>query len=71
MVLESEVLKKRGLSPIFSLPTKVTYLLCMAECATRWKLLRYPREVGYFDKVSIVKVLDYYKKLAVSDGSES
>lgn len=53
------------------LPTKVTYLLCMAECATRWKLLRYPREVGYFDKASVVKVLDYYKKLAVSDGSES
>ncbi|MGA4636268.1 hypothetical protein ACPA5B_20545 [Pseudomonas solani] len=44
------------------LPSKVTYLLCMAEVATRWKLLSYPRELNYFNKESVAKVMVHYRR---------
>ncbi|GEM_PF-2424738 len=46
------------------LPTKVTYLLCMTEAATKWMMLTHPRRLGYFDKTSVKKVLDHYRDLA-------
>jgi hypothetical protein len=42
------------------LPAKVTFLLCMAEALTKWKILKYPRELGYFNKESVRKVLNHY-----------
>jgi hypothetical protein len=46
------------------LPVKITYLLCMAEVATTWKLLKFPRDLGYFEKESVSKVMGYYKSIA-------
>lgn len=46
------------------LPTKITYLLCMAEIATGWALLKYPRGLGYFKKESVSKVCKHYAGLA-------
>lgn len=46
------------------LPTKITYLLCMAEVATGWALLKYPRGLGYFGKESVSKVCKHYEGLA-------
>lgn len=46
------------------LPTKMTYLLSMAEVSTKWKLLKYPRDLGYFDKDSVSKVCTHYRKIA-------
>jgi hypothetical protein len=46
------------------LPTKMTYLLCMAEVATKWKLLKYPRDLGYFKKESVSKVCQHYMNIS-------
>ncbi len=46
------------------LPTKMTYLLSMAEVSTKWKLLKYPRDLGYFEKESVSKVCSHYRKIA-------
>lgn len=46
------------------LPTKITYLLSMAEVATSWALLKYPRTLGYFEKESVSKVCKHYAGLA-------
>lgn len=45
------------------LPTKVTYLLCACNAITKWKILKHPTNLGYFDKESVKKVLDHYKSL--------
>lgn len=47
------------------LPTKMTYLLCMAEVSTKWKLLRYPRNLGYFKKESVSKVCEHYRGIVI------
>lgn len=45
------------------LPTKVIYLLCMAEALTSWSILKYPRELGFFEKDSVKGVLDHFKAI--------
>ncbi|POR63451.1 hypothetical protein [Pseudomonas syringae] len=46
------------------LPTKITYLLSMAEVSTKWKLLSYPRDLGYFKKKSVSKACSYYREIS-------
>lgn len=46
------------------LPTKITYLLCMSDAVTNWKLLQYPRRLGYFDKESVSKAHSYYRNIS-------
>lgn len=45
------------------LPTKVTYLLCACSAVTKWKILKHPSSLGYFEKESVKKVVDHYKSL--------
>jgi uncharacterized membrane protein len=45
------------------LPTKVTYLLCIAEACTKWKILKHPRGLGYFSKPSVAGVLEHFERM--------
>lgn len=49
------------------LPTKITFLLCICETATKWKMLDYPRRLSYFDKESVGKALRHYRSLVTPD----
>lgn len=44
------------------LPTKMIYLLCIAEALTKWKIMMHPRNLNYFSKPSVAKVLSHFKQ---------
>ncbi|WP_447769651.1 hypothetical protein [Pseudomonas kilonensis] len=49
------------------LPTKVTYLMCIAEALTKWKIMVHPRKLNYFTKPSVAKVISYFNQISGSN----
>lgn len=46
------------------LPTKMIYLICIAEALTKWKIMMHPRNLNYFSKPSVAKVLSHFTQIS-------